>query len=222
MIRAILMRLVQIFEFLKNEDLGSFVREVIYINRKAILIEKNLFKVNHIKKFLQQSNIKFEEVTEDTFNDKNYKFAFKNRYLKAVHYLKKGYGGHVILKGDEVIGDIWYSATSKYDKASVHPDVHRFGIKPSEDNVYSFDQFVVPTERGNSVAAALVNFQLCSLREKGYSKVYGYYWADNFPAVWNNRVMNKYKEIRTLRVNGCWFFKKISSIDEQSNRKLKY
>ena len=211
MIRTIIMRLVQIWDFLKTDGFASFLRHNIYMNRKAILIEKNLLEVNDGKRFLRQPNIKFEEITTDTFNNKNYQFPVKNRYLKALHYLKKGYGGHAIVKGSEVIGDIWYSATSKSDQVSVHPDIRRFGIKSSEDYAYSFDQFVVPTERGNNVAAALLNGQTYSLREKGYLKVCAYYWADNIPAVWNTRVMNKFKELKTLRVNGCWLYKRISS-----------
>ena len=211
MISVIFMRLVQVLDFLKTNDLASFVREVIYLNRKAILIEKNLVEVNNTWIKLQKSNIMFEEINTDTFSEKKYRFPVKNRYFKALHYLKKGYVGHAIVKGDEVIGDIWYSATRKNDKVSVHPDVKRFGFESAEDHAYSFDQFVVPTERGNVVAAALVNYQLCSLREKGYLKACGYYWADNIPAIWNNRVMNKYIEIKTMRVIGCWLFKIILS-----------
>jgi hypothetical protein len=201
------MRLIQIWESLKAEGLASSLHKGIYIKRKAIIIEKNLLEVNDSKRFLQHSNIKFEEITEDTINSKYYIFPIKNRYYKALHYLKKGYGGHVIVKGNEVIGDIWHSATSKGDKLLVHSDVYRFRIESSNDFVYSFDQFVVPTERGNKVAAALLNGQLYSLREKGFLKVVAYYWADNLPAVWNTRVINKFKELKTLSVYGLWFWK---------------
>ena len=123
MIRPIIMRLVQIWDFIKTDGFASFLRNSIYINRKAILIEKNLLEVNDSKRFLRQSNIKFEEITADTFNNKNYQFSVKNRYLKALHYLKKGYSGYAIVKGNDVIGDIWYSATRKSDQVSVHPDI---------------------------------------------------------------------------------------------------
>jgi hypothetical protein len=207
MIRVVFMRLVQILDFLKTNDLSSFIREVVYLNRKAILIEKNLVEVNNKWIKLQKSNLMFEEINTDTFFEKNYRFPVKNRYFKALYYLKKRYGGHVIVKGNEVIGDIWYSATKKNNKVSVHPDVKRFGFKSAKDHAYSFDQFVVPAQRGKGVADALANYQLWSLREKGYLKAYGYYWADNIPAIWNNKVMNKYVEVKTMRVIGCWLVK---------------
>ena len=152
MIRVIFMHLVQVLDFFKTNDLPSFIREVIYFNRKIILIEKNLVEANNKWIKLQQSNISFEEINSEKFFEKNYRYAIRNRYLKAFHYLKRGYVGHAIVKGEEVIADIWYSATTKSDKVSVHPDVKRFGFESAEDHAYSFDQFVLPNERGKGVA----------------------------------------------------------------------
>jgi hypothetical protein len=214
MIRTIIMRLIQIYEHIRSEGITSFLNKGIYINRKAVLIEKDLFDVNVNKNFLLNSNLKFIEISFDTINSGNYRFPIKNRSFKALYYLKKGYGGHAIVKGNEVIGDIWHSATTKCDTLSVHPDVFIFKIKSSDKYIYSFDQFVAPNERGNKVAAALLNGQINSLREKGFSKIVAYYWADNLPAIWNTRVINKFKELKTLRVFGLWFFKKVIDKNE--------
>ena len=90
------------------------------------------------------------------------------------------------------------------------------GIKWSHDCVYSFDIFVVPAERGNNLSASLQNSAMYSLRDKGYLKAYGYYWADNIPAVWNTRVINKWRELKTLRLNRFLFLKKV--VDESEIR----
>ena len=210
MIRALIIRLLRIWDSIKTDGMVFFLHERIWINRKAVIIEKDLCGINKSKSFLQNSNMRFDEITKDKMNDKRYQFAVKNRYLKALQYLNEGYCGHVLVKGNVVIGDVWHSATIKGGKLSVHPDIQRFGIESSKDYAYSFDQFVVPTERGNKVAAALLDGQVHSLNDKGYSKVLGYYWADNLPAVWNARVMNKFKELRTLRVYRFIFWEKKS------------
>ena len=209
MINLVVMRVIQIYEFIRSNGWSSFLREIVYINRKAIVVEKKLLEVNNSTDFLQRSNIKFIEITPETFANDNYQYLFKNRYLKALHYLKKGFGGHAIVRGNKIIGDIWYFASNKSGHVPDHPDIHWLGIKWSQDYVYSFDIFVVPDERGDNLSAALLNSAMYSLRDKGYLKAYGYYWADNIPAVWNSRVINKWKELNTLRVNRFLFFKNI-------------
>ena len=199
MILTVITRLLPVWESIRADGLASFLRERIWINRRAVIAEKDLLEGNGRKTFLFRSNLKFEEITQDKITSNNYQFPIKTRYLKALYYLKKGYAGHVLVKGNEVIGDIWHSATSEGDNLPVHPDVLRFGIGSSSGCAYSFDQFVVPAERGNKVAAALLSGQAYFLREKGYLKVRGYYWADNIPAVWNTRVMNRFKEVKILR-----------------------
>lgn len=214
MIRITFMRIVQVLDFLKTNDLADFLKLIILWNRKAIIIVRNLDELNNTWEKLQESSqITFEEINSDTFFNKKYQFPLRNRYHKALHYLDKGFCGHAAVKGGKVIGEVWYSATKKNGELSVNPDVKKFRITAAEGYAYSFDQFVVPAERGNSLAAALVNYQLCSLKEKGYRKVFGFYWADNIPAIWNNKVMNKYKEIKTVRVYGCWLFKIILDND---------
>ena len=214
MINLLIMRVIQILEFIRSNSWSSFLREVVYINRKAIVVEKDLHEVNDSTDFLQRSNIQFIEITPETYANNNYQYLFKNRYLKALHYLKKGFGGHAIVRGNKIIGDIWYFASNKSEHLPDHPDIHWLGIKWSQDYVYCFDIFIVPDERGNNLAAPFQNSAMYSLRNKGYLKAYAYYWADNIPAVWITRVINKWKELKTLRVNRFLFLKKVVSESE--------
>jgi len=214
MINLLKMRVTQIYEFIRSNGWSPFLQEVIYVNRKAILVEKELPEVNDSTDFLQRSNVKFIEITPETFANNNYQYPFKNRYLKAVHYLGKGYRGHAIVRENKIIGDIWYFASGKSEHVSDHPDIKWLGIKWSQDYIYSFDIFVVPDERGNNLAATLQNSAMYSLRDKGYLKAYAYYWADNIPAIWNTRVINKWRELETLRLNRFLFLRKVVSKSE--------
>jgi hypothetical protein len=59
-----------------------------------------------------------------------------------------------------------------------------------------------------------------SLHEKGYKKAYAYYWADNIPAVWNTRVINKWKELRSVTVRRFLLWKKLTMSKEQTMNRI--
>ena len=200
MINLIKLRLMQIVEHIGDKGWKSFIKEVIYFNRKAILVEKNLWEAVNRIDFLRINNIDFIELTPETFPRDRYTFYSRNRMLKTLHYLKKGYCGHALVKENAVIGEIWYFALNKNLKAAQCPDIQWLKFNLTEESVYSFDIFVVPTERGKNLSTALQSTAMYSLFVKGYKKAYAYYWADNTPAVWNPWVINKWKELRPVAV----------------------
>jgi hypothetical protein len=203
-------RLLQIQEFLREKNFKSLFYAFFYINRKVIIIERDLSSVCNKWVAKQDQSVQFVEFTRDNFTKNIHDYYTKSRYYKAIAYLKKGYVCHAMLRDEKVVGDIWYSVTESKNSLLTNPDVKRLKLNVSTDLAYSFDQFVVPAERGNNMAAALVNFQLWSLKSSGYKKVCGYYWSDNIPAIWNNKIMNNFVEVKYLKVNGCYGFKKYS------------
>jgi hypothetical protein len=202
---------MQISEFIEDKGWKSFIQEVLYFNRKAILVEKNLSEAVNRIDFLRNQNIQFIEITPETFTRDRYTFYSKNRMFKALHYLKNGYCGHAIAKENTIIGDMWYFAL-KNNVLHSHkcPDIQWLNFELTEDTVYSFDIYVVPTERGNNLSAALQSTAMYSLFEKGYTKAYAYYWSDNIPAVWNTRVINKWNELRPVTVSRFLWRKKLA------------
>jgi len=213
MIHTVKMRIIQVYEFIRSNGWLSFLREVIYINRKAIVVEKNLHEVNDSVDLLQRSDVSFIEITSETFTNNNYRYLLKNRYLKALHYLKKGYIGYAIVRENKIIGDIWHFTSKRGAHLSYHPDIYWLGIKYTENDVYSFDMYIIPDERGNNLSIFLQKEALSSLYRKGYTRAYGFYWADNIPALWVNRTL-KWKELKILRLNRFLFFKKVVSESE--------
>jgi len=205
-IDVIRMRSVQIYEFLRANSWSSFFKEVIYRGRKAIVVKKALCETKDRTEILKQFNVEFIEIDRDSILSKKYRYRFKNRYLKALHYLGKGYGGHAIVKGDEIIGDIWYFAPGRFP--GYHPDPKWLGIQLSKNDIYSFDIFLVPSERGSNFSALLQNNAMHALYKKGYENAFAFFWADNIPAVWNTRVVNKWKELKSLRMNRFLFLRK--------------
>ena len=206
------MRAVQIHEFIRSNGWNAFFREVIYWNRKAIVVEKDLSETRFREEIFRGANVEFVELHPETFSKRKFAYAFKNRYLKAMHYFGRGYGCHALVRGNEVIGDIWYYAPGESNGASDHVDLHRFGITLGLDSVYSFDIYFVPAERGKNLSAALQSSSMYALHQKGYKKAIAYYWMDNIPAVWNTRVINKWKEMKAIAVSRFFLFRRVVEI----------
>jgi hypothetical protein len=202
------MRLMQTYEFIKQNGLFSLLHEIFYCNRVAIVVEKNLIEFDASKEQPGKFPIKIIELRPDVLNNGNFNYPVKNRYLKAVHYLKKGYEGCAIVKSDKIIGDIWFFIPNKENIHASHPDCKWLQITCSEDQVYTFDMFLSPDERGSNLASFLQIGALKALRKKGFNLAYGYYWGDNMPALWVHR-LGKWKEIKRLKVNRFLFFKKV-------------
>ena len=204
--KLFLMRLIQAFESIKLNGFFSFLHEIVFFNRVAVVVEKNLTEFDVANKQPENSPIQMVELRPHMFTNKSISYPEKNRYLKAVHYLKKGYGGFAILKDQQIIGDIWFAPVEN-KISSRHSDCKLLRINCAENQVYTFDMFLTPGERGNNLAFFLQSSALRALHQKGFTVAYGYYWGDNTPALWVHR-MGKWREIQRLKVNRFLFFKK--------------
>ena len=205
----VLMRALQSFELLRDRGVGSFLREIVYFRRKAIVVEKDLVNTAFAEQVFRQRGLRFVEMGSHSRELSCLKYARKSRGLKAQYYIRKGYAGHAIVAGNTVVGDIWYYSPKKHGRDLGHGDLKWLGIALGSDDVYSFDIYVAPEARGRGVSASLQMSDMFALREGGHSKGVAYYWADNLPAVWNSKVINGFKEIRELRVSRFFFSRKI-------------
>ena len=198
MINIFYMRLTQVYEHIKLDGLFSLFHEYFYFDRRAIVVEKDLVNYSlDVTKF-SKNDIHLMDAEKIIKDINQYKFPVKNRYLKILHYLKKGYSGYVMVNGNTHIGDIWYFP-KEVNQTADHPDCQWLGIHRFKNEVYTFDMYLVPDVRGYNLAIALQSNALLSLHEKGFTKAYGYFWADNVPALWAHR-MSKWKEIRKIKM----------------------
>jgi hypothetical protein len=202
------MRAVQIYEFIRSNGWNKFLKEVLFWNRKAIVVEEDLSEARFREEIFRDANVEFVELHPETFSKQKIAYGFKNRYLKAMYYFERGYGCHALVRGNEVIGDIWYYAPRESNGPSDHVDLHWLGITLGLDSVYSFDIYFVPAERGKNLSAALQSSSMYALHQKGYKKAMAYYWVDNIPAVWNTRVINGWKEMKAIAVSRFFLFRR--------------
>lgn len=197
------MRLAQISELASSKGWVSVIKEMIFFNRTAIVVEKELLEIKEHPELLQAVNMKVVEIGTDMLSSASYHFAVRSRQLKARHYLDAGYGGFALVRDRHIIGDTWYVPSEATDNPRLlHKDLRTFGFKRwLRNEVYTFDIFVAPEERKGKVAPAFQSEAMLLLREKGYTKAFGFYWADNLPAHWCTRVTNKWKKLRAVGVS---------------------
>jgi hypothetical protein len=176
MIRYVLMRMHQIQEFINTKGFLPLLREIIYFNKVAVPVVKDLSALKPLDS-PGESDIHLLEITPATFQRTALSYPVKSRYLKALRCLDMDYRAYALLRGNEVIGDIWYSVRNKSAKGTDHPDIKWLGIHFEDNDVYMFDMFLTHQERGKNYAPYLQNASLHGLREKGFNKAYGFFWA---------------------------------------------
>jgi GNAT superfamily N-acetyltransferase len=198
-------RIAQMLDTLRSGGLIALLRKAVFLKRTIILVEKDLSEVVERPQPLASSNLKLLEIGKDMLSSGTYRFAVGYRYLKALHYLEHGLGGFVIARDNLIVGDMWYCP------AFLHQHLRQFAFETKrQDHVYTFDIFVAPAERKRGVSAAFQNNAILCLRSKGYTKAYGFYFADNLPAIWCTRVTNKWKEVRAATVSRFFIFTKVT------------
>lgn len=218
MIRYFYMRIVQSFEFIKYNGILRYLKETIYFRRKTIIVQKNLDEAKFDAEFLKRNGVRFLEINANTYPIRTFEYAEKNRHLKALYYLSCGYNGHALVKSNKIIADIWYCGYDRFGHLPYHPDLDWFGIKLIPGEVYSFDIYLIPDERGNNLSAVLQDSACYDLFKKGNKRAFGYYWADNTPAVWNTRVINRWKKVGQIRVTRLLFSHKFRVRDKKADK----
>jgi hypothetical protein len=204
------MRSVQVVEHIRDYGWLRFFRDIVFFDRKSIVVEKDLDEVTFDADLFRRLNVEFLEVNPELIAAGKYRYAVRNRYYKSLEYMKKGYGAHAIAKDRKIIGDIWYYPAAPSDHAMEHDDLSWLGITLGRGGVYSFDIYLDGKARGDNLSAALQCRSMVALQRLGFKKAYAYYWSDNTPAIWNTRVINKWKEKKVLTVKSIFLRRKVT------------
>lgn len=208
MFDVVAMRAAQIVDLVRTDGWSFLRQQVAFLNREAVVVEKDLRQIEDRSGPLLASNLQVVEFDSAAFLSAAPRYALPNRKLKALHYLKQGFGGFGLVRGDLVVGDMWYcSSATERNPQHIHQDLRLFGFTEWDPGcAYTFDIYVVPAERKSGVAAAFQNGAMSMLRAKGFSTAFGFYWADNLQAHWCTRVMNKWRKVKSVRVSRFLFW----------------
>jgi hypothetical protein len=211
MLNVLRMRLAQIADTARANGWRSVCGELAFIKRTAIFVEKDLSEVVERPQPLANAKLSLIEIDKNALSSGRFRFALTHRHLKALRYLSLGYGGFGLVRNNVIVGDMWYFASEIIDDPpTLHVDLRRFGFEAWKASyVYTFDIFVAPTERKGGVSAAFQNNAMLSLRSKGFTKAYGFYFADNVSASWCTRITNKWKELHAASVSRFLMFTRV-------------
>jgi hypothetical protein len=210
MLDVVKIRFAQVVELVRSNGWSSLLKKVVVLGRTAIVVEKDLSELAERPELHVSAKLKLVEIDKDMLSSGTYHFAVRSRYLKALNYVRHGYGGYALTRDNVVVGDTWHCVAESTDDPSIlHEDLRRFGFKNwTKHHVYTFDIFVAPAERKGAISAIFQNNVMLALRSKGYTKAYGFYWADNARALACTRKINTWKEIRAFSVNQFLTFQK--------------
>lgn len=183
------MRVIQALEMVLTGGWRSLWRDLFYLNRVAVPVRIDLDALRPVTDFTRPDGEGVLEVTAELLEQGRLRYPIKSRYLKALSYLGKGYRGFALVRGETVTGDIWCADSRAARQECNHPDELWLGFRCRTGEAYTFDMFVDPEQRGGNIAAALQNGALHLLRKRGITKAYGFFWADNVPALWVHRTL---------------------------------
>ncbi len=218
MINIIRIRINQFLEIAKQQGLFFAIKKTIFFNSEVIPVEKELSTVKPMFSTLAKLKLEMVEITSENFDNIKPIYPLKSRYLKALNNFNKHFKSFAIMNENKIIGDIWYSTKTDTIFPFIHPDLKFLNINLGENEVYLFDMYVSPEERGKALAAPFMGGALYKLKEKGYLKAYGYFHVDNIPALWVHRLL-KYKELDKLLLTNFFFLKKSKPKTEIINGK---
>ena len=100
---------------------------------------------------------------------------------------------------------MWYIARNNLKEECNHPDLKWLNLQLAPKEAYLFDMYIDPQKRGGGLVNYLFSRTLEALKKQEFAKVYGFYEADNFPALWMHRTMG-YKEIERRKLKKLFSF----------------
>jgi len=116
---------------------------------------------------------------------------------KLNNYLENGFNAFLATVNDEIIGYYWWT-DNRILPINNHPHLIRYGISLMDNEVYTFDIFILPKHRGSGNAVEFLTTIWLRLKEQGFQKIYGWVFADNKQARWLYRLMG-YKEGKVIK-----------------------
>jgi GNAT superfamily N-acetyltransferase len=206
MIDYVQLRLAHVRETLKTNGLKPILKELLYQNRIAVVVKKELREGLPIPLRRNVFEATCAEISLAAFKDGAHN-QYRNRDLKAAYYLERGYRGFGLFAGKEIVADLWYYWPRQTPGEQGHKDLGWLGIQCPTNTVYAFDMFLNPKLRGQNLAPFFQGSFLIYLRDQGAKLAYGYYWLDNLPALWVHRTL-KWDEVKRLKVTRCLFYRK--------------
>ena len=173
---------------ISTDGVLNIFRDLLYYNREVILCQKDLssFEPDKIDQSLEYTIVNRE-------NSKSIEKIFDLPIFD--YYAQNNCKTLIATKGPKLIGFIRWTIDKNFK------DLQKFGIQLGSDHAYMFDFFIFPEYRGGSAGKDITQFALNDLKIGGITKYFGFFFSDNFPALWWHRTICKTKELRRIKTH---------------------
>lgn len=187
MLRTLAIKYHQFVEHWREVGFRPAAERSIHKTEKAVPALKDLSQLKPQKGDFPGDDVKVVEIASPADIPPASQYQRRSRYLRAGAFVDRGFRGFAAIKDDRVVADIWGSFPG--GRGPVHSHVAWFGFDLRDDGVYLFDFHVQADERGKSISTPFLVHVLHALRDRGFRYAYGYYAADNTPALWFHRML---------------------------------
>lgn len=194
MLESIIIKMLEFIEEGKQSGYRKALRSAIRFDAELVPVVKNLENVRPTIDVLNQNKLSLVELSENILPGFYYSNRFKIRFLKAQRKFKRGFKGLALVSNGSVIGDIWYITWETTHHPRLHEHTDLLFLNPGEKDVYMYDMFIDPQERGRNLSTALMGLALYHLRQHGYKNAFGSFYVNNIPALWTHRML-KFTEL---------------------------
>ncbi len=192
MLDRLSLNLTMLAEKAKSDGFFKSFSQAVYHRQKAVPAFRDLATMKPERHPLSEFGCTLIEISREDPGPP-LEYALKSRKMKVPINFAGGFRSFVMIRENKVVGDIWYVPGSA-DNPRPCDDLELLGIDIKPDEVYAFDMFVPQEARGKDLTTTFMGSVLRRLRDMGYTKAYGYYMADNVPALWIHRLIG-YKEM---------------------------
>jgi len=185
MLRTLSIKVHQFVEHWREAGLRQALERGAYRVEEAVPAVKDLSALKPQKSDFPGADVRIVEIAFPADVPPASQYPLRSRHLRAGAFVERGYRGFAAIKEGRVVADIWGS----FPDGPAHPHVACFGFDLRDDGVYLFDFHVQADERGKSISTPFLLHVLHTLKGRGFGHAYGYYAADNTPALWFHRML---------------------------------
>jgi GNAT superfamily N-acetyltransferase len=201
---------LQFREHAAENGVRSACRTALYKRERIVPVEKDLSELKPLPERPAGDGLRVVDLGHESFGESGLRHPLASRRERAPEFLRRGYRNLVLARNGDVVGDVWYVTRATARTREAHPHVQKFGLDLGDDGVYLFDMHVSSGARGGGLATYFMAAALSHLRERGMRRAYGYFVADNLPALWVHRLLG-WRERPRLALQRFFVFEIIRS-----------
>ena len=204
--RLLKVRLYQFLEHQREAGFRAALSKSLVREEEAVPVVKPLSALKPLARDLTEEGFRIAHLDGPADFDPHLRYPLRSRRERARLFLDRGYRSILLVDGDRVLGDVWF-ADPRYSRVDgAHPHARWFGFDLTHA-AYMFDMHVDTSKRSQGLSTLFWATTLHRMKDRGYDRVYGYFDADNTPALWVHRLLG-YEELPRFRIQRYVLFER--------------